>query len=382
MKIGFDGKRATNNLTGLGNYSRSLIAQLARFFPQNQYFVYTPGIKDKDQVSRFLAIENIQTRIPLAPSLLWRSLGIKKQLLADQVDLFHGLSHEIPLGLQDINIPSVVTVHDLIFLRFPKYFKRIDRFFYKLKCRYACRHADKVIAISESTKRDIMEFFGTDPSKIEVVYQSCDDSFKVPAEQQKKEEVRKNFRLPNQYILSVGTIETRKNLLSLVRAMPHIDESYPLVVVGRQTAYYHLVLNEVKALGLEQRVIFLENVPFDALPAIYQLAAVFVYPSRYEGFGIPIIEALYAGIPVVASTGSCLEEAGGPSGSYVAPDDHPGFATAVNHLLRLSEPERSERIAAGLAYVQRFDNLRLSNELMEVYHKVLSSYSKDRYVKN
>jgi len=122
MKIGFDGKRAANNLTGLGNYSRSLIAGMAQFFPQNQYFVYTPKIKDKPQISSFLSREHIIAKLPDSGGLLWRTFGIKKQLLTDNIDLFHGLSHEIPVNLKTANIPAVVTIHDLIFLKFPRYY--------------------------------------------------------------------------------------------------------------------------------------------------------------------------------------------------------------------------------------------------------------------
>ncbi|HKG07655.1 MAG TPA: glycosyltransferase family 1 protein [Pedobacter sp.] len=372
MKIGFDGKRAANNLTGLGNYSRSLIAHMAQLFPQNQYFVYTPKIKSKPQITAFLNHPGVFARRPDQPSLLWRTLGIKKQLTKDQIDLFHGLSHEIPTGLR---IPALVTVHDLIFLRFPQYFGVIDRFIYKLKCSYACMHANKIIAISECTKRDIITFFHIDPEKIEVVYQSCDDSFKRSASDKKKSEVRRKFELPERYLLNVGTIEERKNLLTLVRALKHIDPAYKLVVVGRPTVYTSLVHKEIELQDLRSRIIFLKDVPFDELPAIYQMASVFVYPSVYEGFGIPVIEALYSGVPVVAASGSCLEEAGGPDSSYVSPFDHMGFAGAVNNLIHSPTDTLAKLSAKGSAYVQRFNNEPLSAKMMEIYRSVLSAYS-------
>ncbi|MES2455689.1 MAG: glycosyltransferase family 1 protein [Bacteroidota bacterium] len=372
MNIGFDGKRAANNLTGLGNYSRSLVAGLAHFFPQNQYFVYTPKVRDNAQISQFFSADNIQIRTPLSKGPLWRSLGIKKSLIKDKIDLFHGLSHEIPVGLTAAGIPSIVTVHDLIFLKFPQYFGTIDRFIYKLKCGYACRKADRIIAISERTKRDIVEFFSIDPGKIEVIYQSCDDSFKIPCTDEKKSSVKETFRLPEKYILSVGTIETRKNLITLVRALKHIDVTYRLVVVGKKTAYADQVLAEIEALGLSDRVLFLENVPFDALPAIYQQATVFVYPSLYEGFGIPILEALHSGVPVVAAKESCLEEAGGPGSLYVRPLNHTGFANAVNSLLTSPEIREKMRIA-GRSFAQRFDSNLLAGQMMRVYLDVIKS---------
>lgn len=375
MKIGFDGKRATNNLTGLGNYSRSLIAQLAEFFPQNQYFVYSPKIKEHAQIRHFLTAKGIESRLPDQPGLFWRTSGIKKQLLKDNIDLFHGLSHEIPVQIQNSGIRSVVTIHDLIFLKFPQYFGRIDRFIYKLKARYSCRHADKIVAISECTKRDIIDFFHTDPDKIEVIYQSCDDSFKSPSSAQTKQKVRIKHNLPSKYILNVGTIETRKNLLTLIKALPQIHAEYKLVVVGKQTAYADSVHQEIANLGLIDRVHFLQNVPFDELPSIYQMAGSFVYPSLYEGFGIPIIEALYSGIPVIAATGSCLEEAGGENSLYVSPFDHAALSAAINKVL--NDPVLAEQMKTrGLEYVQKFNTRVIAGALMKVYTQVLSSHQK------
>lgn len=375
MKIGFDGKRATNNLTGLGNYSRSLIAQLAEFFPQNQYFVYSPKIKEHPQIRHFLNVKGVHSALPDQPGLFWRTSGIKKQLSKDGIELFHGLSHEIPLGIQNSGIRSMVTIHDLIFLRFPKYFGRIDRFIYKLKARYACKNADKIVAISECTKRDIIEFFQTDPDKIEVIYQSCDDSFKSPASEKLKQDATIRNYLPPKYILNVGTVETRKNLLTLIKALPEIHPDYQLVVVGKRTPYASLVYKEIDRLGLKGRVHFLQNVPFDELPSIYQMASAFIYPSVYEGFGIPIIEALYSGVPVIAATGSCLEEAGGENSLYVAPSDHTALATAVNSVL--NDPALAEQMKIkGLEYVQKFNTRVIAGDLMKVYTQVLSSHQK------
>ncbi|RZM18397.1 MAG: glycosyltransferase family 1 protein [Pedobacter sp.] len=372
MKIGFDGKRAANNFTGLGNYSRSLIVQLASFFPQNQYLVYTEKIKDRPQVTEFLKDKRIRICIPEKPGILWRTSGIKKQFLKDKIDLFHGLSHEIPLGIDKTGIASIVTIHDLIFLKFPQYFNPLDRFIYQMKYRYACKHADRIVAISECTKRDIISFYKINPDKIDVVYQSCDDSFKGEPDHAFNETIRLKFSLPEHYILNVGTIETRKNLLTLIKALKEISPGCKLVVVGRKTSYIKKVDKEIALLGLKERVIFLENVPFNELPAIYQMAKVFVYPSLYEGFGIPIIEALYSKVPVVAAKGSCLEEAGGNHSFYIPPLDHAALALAVNQIL--ASPElQTEMVTIGLAYVKRFGNEVITKDMINVYNTTLSA---------
>jgi glycosyltransferase involved in cell wall biosynthesis len=380
LKIGYDGKRATNNLTGLGNYSRSLIEHLAVQFPANEYLVYTP--KKRVYIRNLPVFEKTNVHVILPKEgkskLFWRSFGIKDQLKKDKIDLFHGLSHEIPFGIQQTRIKSIVTIHDLIFLRWPQYYKFIDRSIYKLKSKYACKHADRIIAISERTKQDIVELYGTDPAKIDVIYQSCDDSFKSEVPSAEKNVVREKYQLPEKYLLNVGTIEARKNLLQLIKALPQIDSSYPLVVVGKATKYFDIVNKEIEKLGLQHRVIFLKNLPYDSLPAIYQMATAFILPSFYEGFGIPIIEALYGKVPVIAAKGSCLEEAGGPDSLYFSPHQVNELAETIN--LVLSDIKLRELMKMkGFEYVQKFNNTLVNEQLMNCYLKTLAQRTHHEY---
>jgi len=371
LKIGFDGKRAANNLTGLGNYSRSLIEHLADQFPQNKYFVYTPKVKQAKQIDSFLQHHNINLKLPHSGGLLWRSFGILKDLNKDGIQLYHGLSHEIPFKIHHTNIKSVVTIHDLIFLRFPQYYKLVDRKLYQIKSKAACKNADKIIAISEKTKEDIISYFGTHPDKIEVIYQSCDDSFKTPFEKERLEKIRNQYALPDHFILNVGTIEERKNLKLLITALQNVPEAVKLVVIGKKTRYFKTVEKEIQRLGLQNRIIFLKNIPFADLPGIYQMATIFAYPSFYEGFGIPIIEALYSGVPVIAATGSCLEEAGGPASTYINPEDSHALAVAINEIL--NSPEKRETMKAkGLEFVQKFNSPLVTSQLMNCYFNLLN----------
>jgi glycosyltransferase involved in cell wall biosynthesis len=367
FRLGYDGKRAANNVTGLGNYSRSLIEQLANDFPANRYFIYTPKAKSKLLALPIFAKNNVEIRFPSAKiNLLWRSFTIKKQLQQDKIDLFHGLSHEIPFGMKDIKIKSVVTIHDLIFLRRPQYYRFIDRNIYRFKSEYACKNADKIIAISEQTKQDIVALYQIDPAKIEVIYQSCDDSFKRPCTVAEKEKIRQKYQLPDQYLLAVGTVEARKNLLLLIRALPKIANGIPLVIIGKATAYAKLVTKAIEQLGLKNRIIWLNHVPFADLPAIYQMATLFVYPSFYEGFGIPIIEALYGNVPVVAAKGSCLEEAGGPNSLYFSPDDQEELVEVVNRVLGNVQLQLQMK-ENGLRYVQKFNSEIVNQQLINCY---------------
>ena len=180
MQIGFDAKRAFNNFTGLGNYSRTLIETLAHFYPENTYHLFTPNLNTNPRIAAFSKNPSLKIHTPSFPfnkiSPLWRSYFINKDILSSGVQIFHGLSHELPIGLSK-KIKQVVTVHDLIQERYPQYYTAIDRKIFTLKLKQACHQADIIVAISEQTKRDIIEFLKIDAEKIQVIYQSCHQQF-------------------------------------------------------------------------------------------------------------------------------------------------------------------------------------------------------------
>lgn len=376
MRIGFDGKRAVQNFTGLGNYSRYIVDILCQFGPENEYVLYAPKKRENKRLDKLTKqYQQLQLSYPTTSSWkklspLWRVWGVTRQLEKEKIDIFHGLSNELPLNIHQSEVKSIVTIHDLIFLHYPQYYHSIDRKIYTYKFRKACENADKIIAISECTKRDIIEFFRIPADKIEVVYQGCDPSFIHPVAEEKKREVRAKYQLPDHYILNVGSIEERKNALSAVQALMMLPEQIHLVIVGRHTEYTDKVEHFIKENKLEERVHIISNVPFDDLPAFYQLAEIFVYPSRFEGFGIPIIEALYSGIPVVAATGSCLEEAGGPDSIYVHPDDIKGMADAFKQIY--TDPERKKNmIEKGHSFAKRFSEEKQAEEILNIYKKLM-----------
>jgi glycosyltransferase involved in cell wall biosynthesis len=373
LRIGFDAKRAFLNNTGLGNYSRSVITSLASTFPENEYFLYTTKQINNSITAGMLNAPGVTVRTPAIPILksLWRSRFVVSRLLKDKIDLYHGLSHEIPVSIQNTTIKTVVTIHDLIFLRYPQYYKAADRKIYEMKFRNACKNADKIIAISEQTKRDIIHYFGTDKAKIEVVYQSCDPSFASEHTSDHLSGIREKYHLPEIFLLNVGTIEDRKNLMLVVKALAEIPEEVKLVVIGKETPYAIKVRQYLAEHQLESRVLFLKDIPFSDLPAIYQLAKIFVYPSQFEGFGIPILEALNAGVPVIAATGSCLEEAGGASSLYVSPNDHSALAKTVHNILQDADLSNN-MIAAGKLHAAQFKENAHAENLMRIYKNLLA----------
>lgn len=374
IKIGFDAKRAFLNKTGLGNYSRTIIQALAKHFPQNEYFLYTPKVSAETEPNFLHNLKNVQTKTPASGifKFFWRSKGIVKDLKRDKIRLYHGLSQELPTGIKNSSIKTVVTIHDLIYLKYPEYFSRINQKIYEWKARNACTNADLVIAVSEQTKADLTSYFNINPQKIKVVYQGCDPAFRETKNDTVKEALRLKYQLPPKFILNVGTIETRKNLLLLIKALKNIHQEVSLVVVGRETQYAELIKKEVIKEALQKRVLFLKNVSAEDLPAIYQMAEVFVYPSRYEGFGIPVLEALCSGTPVVAAKGSCLEEAGGPDSFYVDPDNEAKLAEKVNLILQ-NDPLKSKMKTNGLEYSQRFREENIAQNIMNVYQQVIKN---------
>ncbi len=376
MIIGFDAKRATANFTGLGNYSRYIIDSLANQCPEHTLRMYIPQLYSNDAYNKLLTHNNVHsckpdTRCGSIASDLWRIGGINSQLKRDNIDIFHGLSNEIPLGIEKTGIASVVTIHDLIFLRFPKFYKPIDRFIYNTKFRYACNHARRIIAVSDCTKRDIIKFYNINPDKIDVIHQNCHPIFSQELPSHDINRVKMAYNLPDKFILYVGTIEARKNALLAIKALPHIDPSIHMILVGRKTTYINELYSYINNNRLNNRVHFIHDMDLTDLPAMYHMARLFVFPSRYEGFGIPILEALTSGTPVIAATGSCLEEAGGASSIYIDPDDTKGMIDAINAIFTndtLYHHMKNE----GLNYIQRFDNTQMVKSLLSTYNKALN----------
>ncbi len=375
MKIGFDAKRANANNTGLGNYSRFVIEALAEYLPEHCYELYLPKRKANHEYDALYAsFPDLEERLPQGIwrgvlSSLWRSSAISGDLKRNGVEIYHGLSNEIPCGLKERGIKSVVTIHDLIFFRVPSNYRAIDRMIYAKKFRYACENADKVIAVSECTKRDIVEFFDIDPSKIEVIYQGCAPHFAQRYDLQQRDEVRQKYDLPKRFVLNVGTLEERKNLLLMVKSLQYLPEDIHLVACGRATAYSNRVMEYAREIGVEGRVKLIHKARYSDLPIIYQCAEVFTYPSRYEGFGIPIIEALSCGVPVVAATGSCLEEAGGDAALYVSPDDDKMLAKSIMRFIDDSAL-RDFAIQEGQRYVLRFSKERIAANIKALYESL------------
>jgi len=374
MKIAFDAKRAYHNNTGLGNYSRTLIQDLSRLYPNNEYFLLNP----KPSKKYSLGNNNIHQVLPKGffsrkLSSLWRSKWMIKDLMDLGIELYHGLSHEIPVGINKTPIKSVVTIHDLIYEHFPEQHNPLDVKIYRRKFKHACQYADRVIAISEQTKRDIVDFYQTDPNKIDVCYQSCDNSFNPSISDNHKRLVADKFSLPEKFFLSVGSIIERKNLLNVCKAVQMLvkDTAVNLIVIGKGSGKYK---NEVDSFieknNLNSKIIFLSDISSADLPAIYSLSEALIYPSYFEGFGIPVLEALSVGVPVITSSVSCLPEAGGDAALYVNPDSYAEIADCMLKILKGGE-EVQNMIKKGFVHAEKFSNKNCAEQVIKTYQAIM-----------
>lgn len=370
MKIGFDAKRAFNNAAGLGNFSRNSIAALARQYSGDQYFLFNPGSKRP----LFAAPENATEIRPehfwwKSLNNAWRTFQITKLAKKLDLDIYHGLSHELPAGLEKTKIKSVVTIHDLIYIRYSEFFKRIDRNIYDRKFRHACRVADRIHAISEQTKRDLIQFFAVPEEKIEVIYQSVHPVFYEIVTDTEKQQIKDKYKLPEKFLLAVGTIEPRKNLLALLKGMVDSGIAVPLVAVGKPGSYKQKTDEFINASRDRLSVIYLSGITDTELAVLYQMAEVMIYPSLFEGFGLPVAEAQASGCPVITSDTSSLPEAGGDAAIYIDPAKPETIGQAIATVLS-DKNLRETMIAKGKANAQRFSPENYAKQLKQLYKSI------------
>lgn len=313
-------------------------------------------------------------------------LGIPMDRFFRGVDLFHATDHLLP---RLSYVRTVFTLHDLIFLFHPETHKPLNRWFLTLMMPRFLRAADAVIAVSECTKRDAVRYYGVTEEKITVVYEGVNPRFR-PAAPDAVAAIRQKYNLPERFILYVGTIEPRKNLTTLLEAFHHLITCDPapcalrpatcalrpvtcalrLVFVGKRGWLYEGFFRRLRELGLEERVIFTGYIPDKDLPAVYSAADLFVFPSLYEGFGLPVLEAIACGTPVICSSTSSLPEVAGDAALLVDPRDVRALAGAMGRVL-MDEHLTAELRARGIERARWFTWERAARETMEVYRSVV-----------
>ncbi len=383
MNVGYDGKRAFQNKTGLGNYIRSLIAILSQHYPENQYTLFAPKKTELFDVNPFKDVTAIFPKTLTGKSFpgWWRRYGMIKAIEKSNVDIYHGVSNELPLHIGRTGVKTVVTIHDIIFERYPETYNFDERYVHRWKVKQACKVADAVIAISQQTKADLIDFYKVPEEKIFISYQSCNPIFQQTISAAEKALVKKRYSLPNEYFLFVSSIAPRKNLLLICKAMILLKDKMdiPLVVIGNGKKEKEEVKKIMLDNGIAERLILLNEMPpakesnFTTaadFPAIYQQALALVYPSIFEGFGAPLLEALWSGLPVISSNTSSLPEVGGDAALYFSPTNHQLLAqhmwdVATNNVLAVGLKEK------GFIQAQQFTTQKYADSLVSVYQHIL-----------
>ena len=372
MTIYVDVSAAINSRAGLGRYTRSLTDALIHELdaPPTLFYNRTSQAQLPDD---WKAIPRRSVGLGYKP---WRMMAWLGQVtgrsfkrLTPDARVFHATEHLLmPLG----DVPTVLTVHDLIFKLFPKHHKRLNYWFLNAAMPLFVKRADAIIAISQATKNDLIRHYGTPDNKITVVHEAAAPHFHIPPNSEVAR-VRAKYDLPERFLLSVGTIEPRKNLVRLVESLDQLrtyDRRLKLVVVGAKGWLVEEFFNRIKELDLEDAVILPGYVPDADLPAVFRAATLYVMASIYEGAGLPILEAMACGCPVVSSRESSLPELGADVPHYFNPYDVDHMTNVIGEVLA-DDQLRAQMALAGPGRAARFSWERAARETIAVYQQVM-----------
>ena len=373
MTIYFDISAAVHRRAGLGRYADSLARALLPLLGDELAFFYNR----EAGIEPLAGLEGVPAATVNLGYKPWRMLVWLGQVgrvgfnrLVPGATLFHATEH---LLLPLRGTPTVLTVHDLIFRRYPAHHKRLNRWYLNATMPLFCRRAGHIIAVSEQSKRDVIESYGIPPEKITVIYEAADPRF-CPQPAETVAAVRTRYSLPDRYLLFVGTIEPRKNLGRVLTAFERLHAeglTDALVIVGKRGWLYDDFFARLEGSPAKQAVIFPGFVPDADLPVVYAGAQTLAFPSEFEGFGLPVLEAMACGVPVVCSKTSSLPEVTGDAALLVDPLNVDALTEALRRVL--SEPSLAADLRArGLARAARFSWARAAQETLAVYRRLIS----------
>jgi glycosyltransferase involved in cell wall biosynthesis len=372
MTIYFDISAAVHRRAGLGRYAESLARALLPLLGDELAFFYNreagieplPGLEDVPATTVNLGYKPWRMLVWLAQV---GQIGFNRRVPG--ATLFHATEH---LLLPLRGTPTVLTVHDLIFRRYPAHHKRLNRWYLNASMPLFCRCAGHLIAVSEQSKCDVIEAYGISPDKITVIYEAADPRF-CPQPVEIVADVRARYGLPDRYLLFVGTIEPRKNLGRILTAFERLHAAGltdALVIVGKRGWLYDDFFTRVEGSPAKQAVIFPGFIPDADLPAVYAGSQALAFPSEFEGFGLPVLEAMACGTPVVCSNTSSLPEVAHDAALLIDPLDVDALTEALRRVL--SDPALAANLRArGLTQAARFSWARAAEETLAVYRRVM-----------
>jgi len=367
-KVLIDVRFLAGRATGVGRYLMSLLTQISAIAPPGlePYALCLPGQTVSRQISQHV-LKGVGARAkPLGPI---QQIVLPLAIRNTECDLFHYTYIDPPRGLP----PFVATCYDIEPLRHPELFRRKIVWYYRVFAP-GLRAAERVIVISQNTARDVVELLGIDPNRVKVIYLGVDPHFRPVRDAARMDGIRSRYNLPTRYVLYLGNTMPHKNLVRLVNAMTVVHQRFPtvpLLLAGRKDKYRPVVEQAIAAASGPQSIRFLGEIAEDDLPALLSGAAVFAYPSLYEGFGLPVLEAMACGTPVVTSSRSSLPEIVGDSAVIVDPYDVSSLANAILRLLE--NPEEAARFSElGQIRAKGFTWRRCAQQHLDVYREVLN----------
>ncbi|MDI6778326.1 MAG: glycosyltransferase family 1 protein [Patescibacteria group bacterium] len=384
MKIGIDIRPIGKKRTGDEVYFFNLVKNLAEtnrrdlISTDDEYYLYTDRDPEKDsglagEIGKLGLGQNFKVVfVKKTNRFCWNFWALPNYLKKNPVDVFH-TQYIAPFWLPK-KIKLVLTIHDISFNFFPEHIRKSDLFFLKTLIPRSIRRADKIITVSQNEREQIIKFYKVPPEKVDVTYNGVDfERFGKVFSAEEKENVRKKYNLPEKFLLYVGTMQPRKNIPALLQALAVFYKKYnsrdmKLVIVGNKKArnFDRRIDEEIKNSSLSEQVIFPGWIEDKDLPAIYKLSECFVFPSLYEGFGIPIVEAMAAGIPVVSSDKSCLPEVGGDAALFADPANPADFAKKIHEVIT-DENLRSDLVKKGTKLAKSYTWQKTAEKTLEIY---------------
>ena len=373
MRIAIDAHSVGTGLGGNESYALNLIEALARIDSVNQYTLYVTRDEAVAKFSRRWPNFVVRQTRPHTP-LIRVPLTLSAELRKNPVDVLHVQFTAPPFA----PCPVVVSIHDLSFEHLPETFKRRSRAQLRLTVRRSARKAAHILALSEHARSDIVATYGISPDLVTAIPLAASDHFRPVADERDLQRVRHTYGIAGDYILSVGSIQPRKNLARLVAAYARLRLTQAklklsqLVIVGRRAWLYGETLRAINESGVSESIILTGYVPDDDLPALYSGALCFVYPSYFEGFGLPPLEAMKCGAPVLAGNRTSLTEVVGDAGLLVDPFDTNAIASGIARLVE-SQDFRNDLRAKGLRRSQMFDWEKTARSTLEVYKRAVDN---------
>lgn len=371
MRIGIDARMFSSEFTGIGRYVYELVENLANIDKKNSYVIFMNKEEFEKFEPRSKRIEKVL--VNAKHYSLAEQIGFWRTLKKANLDLMHFTHFNAPILYKK---PSVVTIHDLTLSFYPG--KKMNSWYHKLAynlvLKNAVKNAKKIIAVSENTKADLVEMLKTGPGKVTVIYEGVNENFTPKENRGENEEILKKYGITKDFLLYTGVWRGHKNLVNLIKAFSFLKQEEAgfeaqLVITGNEDPYYPEVKRTVVELGLEHDVIFPGMVPEDELVSLYQSAKLYVFPSLYEGFGLPPLEAMRCGTPVVASKTACIPEICGDNALFFDPYDITDMANVIRRVW-IDESLQKELREYGLRHSLKFSWEKMAEKTLELYESI------------